>query len=390
MGSYINTGQSTIFQSKMSSNLSQGVSAKVSGLSATYGRVLDVVLDDTHPFWENLGCSQAQYGVFYQKLYDESNNSELSSYNFAYCYNSNFRRLPIRNEIVALVSSFSSDKSNDTDTVSGEKVYWTDIVPVWNLPFLNEYPVSEEAIDFGKFFLDEPEGTNPLQLCPGDISVEGRHGQSIRFGGTWYNSSKIASRETNGKPYVIIRNGQGNIESQGDKAIYEDINQDQASIYLTSDHKVDLNQANDKRKAWKDSPVKASDYKGAQIVFNANRIFINSKQDDIQLASKTSTGIVAGTSIGLDAKDYIGLDANKIYLGTKALKEKEPVLLGTTSTDWLSDLCSILDTYFSMTTGVTSPSNASLVGSASTTAKGQMTALKTKISTLKSKKVYTE
>ena len=387
MGSFINLGQTRTLQRGSITSLSKVKNPLEK--SVRYGRVLDVVLDSTHPLWQELGCSQAQYGVLYQKLYEVDQEDQSTSYNFAFCYNPTFRKVPVRNEIVSLISSFSADKSGEENVLFGEKIYWVDIVPVWNLPFLNEYPLENQP-SFGEFFKDNPAGTNPLQLCPGDVSVEGRHGQSIRFGGTWYNSSPIAIQDTNNKPYIIIRNGQGISESQGDKTVYEDIDKDMSSIYLTSDHQVPLTQAVDKRDAWKEAPVKASDYKGAQILFNAGRIFINSKQDDIQLSAKTSVGISAGACLGLDAKEYVGIDAKKIYLGTKALKEKEPVLLGETSTSWLDSLCTLLDTYFNMTSGVTSPGNASLVGTASTTSKAQLATLKAKIKTLQSKKVYTE
>ena len=360
MGSFINLGQTRTLQRGSITSLSKVKNPLEK--SVRYGRVLDVVLDSTHPLWQELGCSQAQYGVLYQKLYEVDQEDQSTSYNFAFCYNPTFRKVPVRNEIVSLISSFSADKSGEENVLFGEKIYWVDIVPVWNLPFLNEYPLENQP-SFGEFFTDNPAGTNPLQLCPGDVSVEGRHGQSIRFGGTWYNSSPIA---------------------------IQDIDKDMSSIYLTSDHQVPLTQAVDKRDAWKEAPVKASDYKGAQILFNAGRIFINSKQDDIQLSAKTSVGISAGACLGLDAKEYVGIDAKKIYLGTKALKEKEPVLLGETSTSWLDSLCTLLDTYFNMTSGVTSPGNASLVGTASTTSKAQLATLKAKIKTLQSKKVYTE
>lgn len=388
MSRFVNPGQVRSFHTTFVTRPVQNNSNRDDKFKVRYGRVLDVILDNAHPLWQAMGCSQAQYGVFYQNVFEDVDNSS-TEYGFAYCYNNNFRRLPLRNEIVSLKPSFSAELSGELSTKQSERIYWVDIIPVWNLPFLNEYPI-ESSPSFGKFFTDDPKNTNPLQLCPGDVSVEGRHGQSIRFGGTWYNSSPLAVEDTNGSPYITIRNGQGKEESQGDKAIFEDINQDKASIYLTSNHKVDLQQANTKRAAWQEAPVQASDYKGAQILFNANRIFINSKQDDVQVSAKTSVGINAGTAIGLDAKDYIGLDAKKIYLGSRALKEKEPVLLGESTVSWLSNLCDVLDTFLSMTSGVTSPGNASLVGSASSTAKPQLLTLKTKIKSLQSKKTYTE
>ena len=35
-----------------------------------YGRVVDVILDSTHPRYDSLGKSQALYGVFYQPIFE--------------------------------------------------------------------------------------------------------------------------------------------------------------------------------------------------------------------------------------------------------------------------------------------------------------------------------
>ena len=73
--------------------------------------------------------------------------------------------------------------------------------------------------------------------------IEGRFGQSIRFGSTvskfkGYNSWSDVG--TNGSPITIIRNGQGKVTSPKDPfaSTVEDINTDGASIYMTSDQRI--------------------------------------------------------------------------------------------------------------------------------------------------------
>ena len=85
-----------------------------------YGRVIKTVLnqsDVSETAWKALGFSQALYGVYYQRLFDTSNTVELvsdsDSIYFAYCYQSSFRRIPIKNEIVTLETTIAGDLSEE-------------------------------------------------------------------------------------------------------------------------------------------------------------------------------------------------------------------------------------------------------------------------------------
>ena len=112
---------------------------------------------------------------------------------------------------------------------------------------------------------------------------------------------------------------------------------------MGSDHKFELTQGNDKRDAWDSEPDKANVYKGNQVLINGGRLFFNAKEEGIFLSAVEGIGL-NGKVVGIDGEDYVALDAIKVYLGTDAFKEKEPVLLGQTSTDWLDDFMSQFET----------------------------------------------
>lgn len=356
-----------------------------------YGRVLDVIMDSSHPKWNELGGSQAQYGVFYQRLYIDESPTEESSLNFAYCGRSNFRKVPVKNEIVRLYSGVRADLSEELNRIYTERFYWESTIPVWNHPHLNAYPDTIEfgdgEADTGKYF-EENGDIRPLQLCPGDFSIEGRHGNTIRLGGTYYPSSPIAKQSDNGKPYTLLVVGH---KESAEDAIYEDVNEDKTSIYLVSDHKVPLKQANEKRKAWKveKQPDLAKDYKGSQIILNSDRIYLNAKEDTILLSAKNGVG-VNGKLIALDGEKYVSFDADKIYLGTNAFSEIDPVLLGTKTVNWLNNLCTSLDKLLTTMGTTTSPAQLPALALMAQAVQKQVLQYKASLPNLKSKKSFVE
>lgn len=318
---------------------SSGGSSGGSSPSSTFARVVDVLTDSFHPKYDDYGGSQSINGVFYRTLSSAKLEEDDTQLRFAFCSNVNIKRVPLKNEIVEIVSLPSERRSTGPGST---KPYWRQVVPMWNHPHHNAYPDTiqyedqESEAEFGDYF-EESDKVNPLQLFPGDLSIEGRHGQSIRMTGTKYDSNIWIDDSNNGQPLTIIRNGQKEAGS-GDESVLEDINEDKSSIYLTSDHTVELTQANEKRAAWSEEPEKADKFKGSQVIINSGRLYFNAYDEHALLSAKEGIGLNAKT-ISLDGEEYIGLDAKKIYLGAAALqKEHEPVLKGKTSTDWLEDL----------------------------------------------------
>ena len=89
------------------------------------------------------------------------------------------------------------------------------------------------------------EKANIRNLFPneGDVIVEGRFGNSIRFGSTAKQSEENKNVESpwstegrEGNPITIIRNGQSQVDLPFSNwfPIYEDIQNDDSSIYMTS------------------------------------------------------------------------------------------------------------------------------------------------------------
>ena len=96
--------------------------------------------------------------------------------------------------------------------------------------------------------------------------------------------------------------------------------------------------------------------------------------------------------VGVDGEEYVALDAKKVYLGTDAFKEKEPVLLGQTSTDWLDDFISQFETLVKgMSTAPPAPPAyvAKMIATSSSIVP-LIPTLKNLLKQLHSKKVFTE
>ena len=318
--------------------LNTGAGSGASG-KTSFGRVVDVILDAFHPEYDNYGKSLSINGVFYRSLSTSQAEDTSAQLKFAFQSSKGIKEVPLKGEIVEIQTLASEERTLDPNN---QKTYWTKIVPIWNHPHHNAYPDTEQDgegdADLGKYFKEEST-INTLQQFPGDITMEGRHGQSIRFTGTKFDSNPWIDNSNNGKPMIVISNGQKETQN-GDETIIENVNEDPASIYLTSDHIIELEQANEKRDAWDSEPTKANQYKGNQVIINSGRLYFNSNEESILLSAKESIGGNAKT-IHLDGEKYIALDADKIYLGKVALnKEDEPVLLGQTTIDWLDDFLS--------------------------------------------------
>ena len=314
------------------------------GLSSgiVLARVYDVVLDENHPDYDLLGKSQSIGAIRYNIVGSDSFNEIPANLFPAYPLDAFSRKYPLKNEIVLILEG---PKDNSTRSDKEVKNYYTFIYSTWNSAHHNATPYAEGAanydVDLGYSF-KERQDVPSLYPNHGDHIIQGRYGNSIRFGGHSGTYNDITTEENNNFPFTLISNGKFPSYNKS-LHTYEGINGDASSIFLTSDHKVDITQARTKNESAKKKATIASEYKGAQIILNSNRLIFNSKLDDILLSSRRSI-TATGLDINLDGKDYIGLDAEKIYLG-KAPKNKEmteglpqPVILGDQLERLLGDL----------------------------------------------------
>lgn len=215
---------------------------------------------------------------------------EADGNNTALPVNSAFKQYPLPSEIVYIIPGPSVGMN---ESANRRQFYYSTPYNTWNASHHNAFP---NLVDYDGFVNEESRtyeesaatnqpnnlsatGSAPYPLGPnfpeknyirslrqftGDVTVEGRWGNSIRFGST----TAINGFENNwsrvgepGNPITIIRNGQGNRRNasglpgvsetaaatalaQGRDAdlpwfpTVEDINRDPASIYLTQGQEI--------------------------------------------------------------------------------------------------------------------------------------------------------
>ena len=323
-------------------------------------RVVSIILDESHPRFEELGGWNSLGTIEYELVI---NPTITSPFPIAFPLNSNIKNYPLINEIVYLISLPDTEIG---ETTSSLKSYYIDIVSLWNHPHHNAYPANPNnpppeqrkdyietqagsvrqitdqstEINLGKTFIERPN-IHPLLPFEGDFISEGRWGNSIRLGSTVrYTPNTWSSSGTNGDPITILRNGQGEQTEQGWIPITENINNDESSIYLTSTQIIPLEAESISYASYEGSgneaPSTPNTFNGSQIILNSGRLVFNSTYDHILLSSAKSVNLNAKASVNIDTDKFI-VQSNNTYLGNIKLAT-EPLMLGKKTTDVLRDL----------------------------------------------------
>jgi hypothetical protein len=196
-------------------------------------------------------------------------------------------------------------------------------------------------------YFTEKSNIYPLYPFVGDYIIEGRFGNSLRFGSTDIsNSTPLNSWSvsgSNGDPITILRNGQ-NVELTGSaqSLIVEDINKDLSSIYLTSTQilPIKVSSQNDYLSYGEEKPVAPNLYSGAQVILNSGRLVFNTTKDHLMLSSQKSINLNAIEGINMDTSGPIILESSQVLLGSR--EAEESVLLGDSTVDLLQSLISDL------------------------------------------------
>lgn len=363
-----------------------------------YGRVVDIILDNRHPRYKEMGGALAINGCFYASISSGADRDpdDKSEVPFAYQGDARYKDIPILGEIIAIESSPSATNEQG----KGNRKAWTRIVNVWNAPEHNASPNTRNPnytkLLFGKGF-KESGRINPLINYPGDFMLQGRQGQSIRFTGTQHVNNPLTNSKNNGQPLILIANGQVTART-GYEGVIEDINKNFGSIYFTGFHQIPLNQANKKRLSYDKVPETANAYAKPQIILNSGRLFLNAKEESILLSAAVSVGL-NGKTVNIDADDYVCLDAKKIYLGEKARTavgySAQPVLLGKNTVDLLEDLLKAVENFANFLVTPSGLQPAPAVAIAQLKKEGgilfsRLKPLRARLNELKSKKVFTE
>jgi hypothetical protein len=242
----------------------------------------------------------------------------------AYPLQPHIKNVPLIDETVLCLIGPSE---NQEQSGKLDRVYYLTGVNIWNHPQHTGYTRESSEVTLHPNFKESVD-INPLLPYPGDVILEGRRGQSIRFSeahpGTPWTSLKKAS------PVVIISNGQLQTE-QGFSVITEDINADASSIYLTSTHGIPLKESQTFNTF--NAPT-VSAYETSQVILNGDRLVFNSKLDSILITSSTQVGL-KGIDVIVEGTQAVTLEAPRISLGFQA---DERAVLGDSMVDELTKL----------------------------------------------------
>lgn len=178
---------------------------------------------------------------------------------------------------------------------------------------------------------------NPLKSYEGDIIYQGRYGNSIRLG----SSQMIRSSGGEQFPNIIMRVGQGpdtarSTEQGGLQALTgESLNTDASSIWMVSNQILGLVSATYGTTTYLRSLFeKPTNFGGASILLNSDRLILNSKATSIFLFAKKGIhlnsledGITIDTSgpIGMSTPNTFGVISDK----TATINSREDIIIST-------------------------------------------------------------
>ena len=219
-----------------------------------------------------------------------------------------------------------------------------------------------------KYRNDELDYGDAIRETTGDTIIEGRHGNSIRIG----------SRSN--KPYVFISNertpendletlGDGSLisitsngtlaqhfesyidglpvddgdnitieEGSGEEIFEFKLSSDliEGNTYPIGDIYMDLNGLND-------SYDGIYGYNGNQMLFNSDRITLNSKLDDIFISSTKDIHIGAGRHISIGAFESLNILSSNVNVGNSTrASEMQSMVLGDTLKEVLTDIINLI------------------------------------------------
>lgn len=310
-------------------------------------RVKDIILDSSHPEYSKYLGPESIGAIKYSLIDRNIDTSDTKTLGVAFPANRNFTTFPVKDEIVLLVKGPKEDLQKVEETRFTERVdYYLPVLGIFNQVNTNRLPDSsdnsrQEPSFSSEEVFDEIDTIRPLHPFNGDILLQGRNGQSIRFTGAISKNNPFTDTTNKQNPLTIISNGHP--ENSINSFHIENINLDKSSIYLTSNHTIPLTQSKVKYGGAKERPTLSDKYKGAQIVVNSGRLFFNSHTDDIQFTATTDFGVSAA-NIYMDSENYVAFDAPKIYLGEKAKQfERQPVILGDQLEVFLRELLTALE-----------------------------------------------
>lgn len=381
--------------------------------------VVDIMLNDTHEYWNaDMPDPEEQIGMIkVRRVHTDRNIESVEELPWAVSLTRNVKQYPLKHEIV-LISSYISKQSQGN--LDQDQLYYHDILNIWGsvhhnaLPFVsipnpedgseNKSKIEayqevgfgnpniagdEEDLEYGDTFKEQPR-IRPVQPYEGDFTMEGRFGQSIRFGsavkGEPENTWSDPSTDDPAEPILIIRNGQDQDLPDGGEHIIEHPDKEAGSIWMTKGQTVPLTFGSTKYDALSfeagtntvgddltaptsDDLIDEEGDRQGQILLTANRLVFNSREAGVYIFGGGGIGLTTETDMTFDAGNELLVDTPSIYLNATEKFELEcpliyigveqdsaqggsptvgstqghPFVLGDEDDTWKATLCDIID-----------------------------------------------
>jgi len=358
------------------------------------------------------GAYDALGMVFYTPVKNPSSTSTFQDKSTAYPLFPNLKNYPLLNEIVYIIPLPGKNILEDTNDI--DNYYFSPMNLYQNVHqngipnnlvqqltpnsqnktnqeveagSINKTTGEEAELNLGKTFTERP--IKDLQMFEGDVSLQGRWGNSLRFGSTvksplndWSESGE------NGDAITIIRNGQQENDEEAWKPISENINEDKSSIYLTTSQKIPIEVASNSYNSYENAPTLPNEYVEDQVILNSGRLLFNSKSDSILLSSNQSINLNSINSVNIDTST-LSIQSDKILLGSK--DATEAVLLGDKTVDTLKDIVTEVTSVFNQLQSLIGNMGVPFVplNAAAIAANTKLEAIKNTLDQLKSKQNFT-
>jgi hypothetical protein len=315
------------------------------------GKVFGVLLNETTPskelFDKNGGWSGI--GTVFYLDYDQSKNTDnvdLNICKIAKPFHASTQNYPLIGELVQIIDGPSPTSQISTNQT---QKYYTGVISVWN----NNQQNAPGTGDLGLTFSENGDIRNLLSF-EGDRIYQGRKGNGIRFGSTVKLKSNInewSSVGKDGDPITIMVNGYVTTDVKALTPNIEEVNKEKSSIYMTSTQAIPLIPGASIINPQLNT-IKPKDYSDSQLIFNSDRITLNSKKDEVLLFAKTNIELNTDNIINLNAGKVAHINSPYVMLGTQkdGSYPQEPALLGNQVHDFLLQL---LDSMSSLAASLT-------------------------------------
>lgn len=345
-----------------------------SNFSFGIGKVFGTLLSENNLSKDLWDKYNGEIGTVFYQEYENSKNIDKVDLKLCSVAKPLFpfiKYYPLNGELILILSLPSSD--SQTSPIGTEK-YYISPINIWNNPHYN----SLTDQDLGNQFKSN-SNINNLNVNEGDLIFEGRFGNGVRIG------------SNDNSPLIVIGNGY-NFNSSSLEPYNEDINNDKSSLWISENKTINLTPGVSILSSII-SPKDFKDYSSSQLIFNSNRVVINSKKDDILITSGNDIGIFSNSNLDLFSKEKLILNSKKIHIGAnKNNLAYEPVLLGNKTIELLIGVFQELASFSNkLSSAISSPEGTPItqINSAAVSLSEKMVKALEGIEKIKSSTVYT-